>query len=165
MFTALIALHVITAITLVLIVLLQSGKGAELGAAFGGMGQATSGPGQSTFITKFTTGLAVVFMITSMTLAFLSSDRPDESILTALIRFYDDPMQKIATRYLEVALGQLQEQQGQLLEQMRKLLESPVDLASRLARQNLEWMSRLQQDFLAALQPGTRPGEADEEPQ
>ncbi|MDH5751888.1 MAG: preprotein translocase subunit SecG [Deltaproteobacteria bacterium] len=83
MFTALIALHVITAITLVLIVLLQSGKGAELGAAFGGMGQATSGPGQSTFITKFTTGLAVVFMITSMTLAFLSSDRPDESILTA----------------------------------------------------------------------------------
>ena len=68
----------------------------------------------------------------------------NESILTALIRFYDDPMQKIATRYLEVALGQLQEQQGQLLEQMRKLLESPVDLASRLARQNLEWMSRLQ---------------------
>lgn len=89
----------------------------------------------------------------------------NESILTALIRFYDHPMQKIATRYLEVALGQLQEQQGQLLEQMRKLLESPVDLASRLARQNLECMSRLQQDFLAALQPGTRPGEADEEPQ
>ena len=89
----------------------------------------------------------------------------NESILAALIRFYDDPMQKIATRYLEVALGQLQEQQGQLLEQMRKLLESPVDLASRLARQNLDWMSRLQQDFLSALQPGARPGEADEEPQ
>lgn len=86
----------------------------------------------------------------------------NESILTALIRFYDHPMQKIATRYLEVALGQLQEQQGQLLEQMRNLLESPVDLASRLAHQNLAWMSRLQKDFLAALQPGSKPG--DEEP-
>ena len=81
----------------------------------------------------------------------------NEAILTGLIRFYDHPMQKIATRYLEAALGQLQEQQGQLLEQMRNLLESPVDLASRLARQNLEWMSRLQKDFLAVLQPGKEP--------
>jgi len=80
----------------------------------------------------------------------------NEAILTALVRFYDHPMQKIATRYVEAALGQLQEQQGQLLEQMRNLLESPVDLASRLARQNLEWMSRLQKDFLAALQPPTK---------
>ena len=85
----------------------------------------------------------------------------NEAILTGLIRFYDHPMQKIATRYLEAALGQLQEQQGQLLEQMRNLLESPVDLASRLARQNLEWMSRLQKDFLAVLQPGKGP--ADDE--
>ena len=87
----------------------------------------------------------------------------NEAILTALIRFYDHPMQKIATRYLEAALGQLQEQQGQLLEQMRSLMESPVDLASRLARQNLEWMSRLQRDFLAALQPGgKRPGDDED---
>jgi polyhydroxyalkanoate synthesis repressor PhaR len=85
----------------------------------------------------------------------------NEAILTALIRFYDHPMQKIATRYLEAALGQLQEQQGQLLEQMRNLLESPVDLASRLARQNLEWMSRLQKDFLAVLQPAKEPEEDD----
>lgn len=85
----------------------------------------------------------------------------NEAILTALIRFYDHPMQKIATRYLEAALGQLQEQQGQLLEQMRSLMESPVELASRLARQNLEWMSRLQKDFLAALQPGTKSSDKD----
>jgi len=85
----------------------------------------------------------------------------NEAILTGLIRFYDHPMQKIATRYLEAALWQLQEQQGQLLEQMRSLLESPVDLASRLARQNLEWMSRLQKDFLAVLQPATKSKDED----
>jgi len=77
----------------------------------------------------------------------------NEAILTALIRFYDHPMQKMATHYLEATLGQLQEQQAQLLEQLRSMLESPTDLAARLARQNLEWMSRLQKDFLAALQP------------
>jgi len=83
----------------------------------------------------------------------------NETILTALIRFYDHPMQKMATRYLEATLGQLQEQQAQLLEQMRSMLESPADLAARLARQNLEWMSRLQQDFLAALQPPKKPSD------
>lgn len=84
----------------------------------------------------------------------------NEAILTALIRFYGHPMQQVATRYLEAALGQLQEQQRQLLAQMRDLLESPVDLAGRLARQNLEWMSELQKSFLAALRPGA---EAEDE--
>lgn len=86
----------------------------------------------------------------------------NETILTALIRFYDHPMQKIATRYLEVALGQLQEQQRQLLEQMRGLLESPADLAGRLARQNLEWMSQMQKTFLAGLKPAEDPEDGDE---
>ena len=81
----------------------------------------------------------------------------NETILTALIRFYGHPMQQVATGYLEAALGQLQEQQRQLLEQMKELLESPVDLASRLARQNLQWLSEMQQSFLASLQPDTKP--------
>ena len=75
----------------------------------------------------------------------------NETILTALIRFYDHPLQKIATRYLELALGRLQEQQQQLLQQMRNLMESPTDLAASLARQNLEWISQLQKSFLNAL--------------
>lgn len=88
----------------------------------------------------------------------------NETILTALIRFYDHPMQKIATRYLEAALGQLQDQQRQLLDQMHAMLESPVDVASRLARQNLEWMSEMQKHVLASLGRGARPGDrtADE---
>ncbi len=52
MFVALVIVHVVVAVSLVLIVLLQTGRGAELGAAFGGLGQATYGRGQSTFISK-----------------------------------------------------------------------------------------------------------------
>jgi preprotein translocase subunit SecG len=82
MIYALITVHVLVAFSLVLIVLLQTGRGAELGAAFGGMGQATYGRSQSTFISKFTTGLAVVFMATSLSLAFLSTEHQTESILS-----------------------------------------------------------------------------------
>jgi preprotein translocase subunit SecG len=81
MFIALIVLHVLTSIILVLVVLLQSGRGAELGAAFGGIGQSTFGRGQSTFISKLTTVLAVVFMATSLSLSLIASERPSQSIL------------------------------------------------------------------------------------
>ena len=81
MFIALIVLHVLTSIVLVLVVLLQSGRGAELGAAFGGIGQSTFGRGQSTFISKLTTVLAVVFMATSLTLSLIAGERPSQSVL------------------------------------------------------------------------------------
>ena len=45
----------------------------------------------------------------------------NEAILTALIRFYDHPMQKLASGYLETALGQLQDQRAKLSEQMQGL--------------------------------------------
>ena len=76
-----------------------------------------------------------------------------QAVLTGLIRFYDHPLQKLATRYLEGALTQLQEQQRTLYEQMQGLAAAPAELGARLARQNLEWMQQLQQGFLAALQP------------
>ena len=81
MFYALLIVHVLASIFLVFIVLLQTGRGAELGAAFGGMGQTTFGRGQATFITKFTTAIAVVFMSTSLSLAFISSEQPTQSVL------------------------------------------------------------------------------------
>ncbi|MEE8396301.1 MAG: preprotein translocase subunit SecG [bacterium] len=83
MFYAGLTLHILVAVLLVLIVLLQSGRGAELGAAFGGTGQATYGRGQSTFISKVTTGIAVIFMATSLTLAFMTTERPTSSVLPA----------------------------------------------------------------------------------
>jgi preprotein translocase subunit SecG len=81
MFIALVVLHILTSIVLVLVVLLQSGRGAELGAAFGGVGQSTFGRTQATFISKLTTVLAVVFMATSLSLSLIAGERPSQSLL------------------------------------------------------------------------------------
>ena len=74
MLTIITILHVLVCIALVLIVLLQAGKGAELGAAFGGASQTIFGSaGAMGFLSKLTTVAAVIFMITSLLLAFASS--------------------------------------------------------------------------------------------
>ena len=66
-------LHVTVSLTLIAIILLQSGKGAEMGASFGAGGsQSVFGAGGgSTFMSKMTTGAAIIFMLTSLTLAYL----------------------------------------------------------------------------------------------
>ena len=71
----LIVIHVIVCVALIMIVLLQTGKGADMGAAFGGGGSQTlfGSTGASTFLSKLTTVAAVIFMITSFTLALNSS--------------------------------------------------------------------------------------------
>lgn len=66
--------HVLVCFLLVLIVLIQKGKGASMGAVFGGSSQTifgSSGPG--TFLGKITTVIALVFMITSLYLAYFST--------------------------------------------------------------------------------------------
>lgn len=69
-------IHVIVCIFLITVVLLQGGKGAELGAAFGGSSQTLFGSrGAATFLSKITTIAAIVFMITSLTLAVITSKR------------------------------------------------------------------------------------------
>jgi len=69
-----VTIHVIVSIALILIVLLQTGKGANMGAVFGGAGsQALFGnTGAATFLGKMTTVAAVIFMITSLSLAYIS---------------------------------------------------------------------------------------------
>jgi len=84
----------------------------------------------------------------------------NEAILISLIRFYDHPMQKLASSYLETALNQLQDQRAKLSDRMQDLMESPVDLVSELTRQNLDWLTHLQQSFIATLRPA-KPGEPD----
>jgi len=67
-----------------MIVLLQTGKGADMGAAFGGGGSQTlfGSTGASTFLSKATTVAAIVFMLTSLILAYMSShQRPTGSIM------------------------------------------------------------------------------------
>jgi preprotein translocase subunit SecG len=76
MYTVLIVLHLIVCVFLIFIVLIQSSKGAELGAAFGGSNQTLFGSrGAATFMNKLTTGTAVAFMLTSLFLAILSFER------------------------------------------------------------------------------------------
>jgi preprotein translocase subunit SecG len=80
----LIFIHVIVCIALIMIVLLQTGKGGDMGAAFGGgSSQSLFGStGASTFLSKATTVAAVVFMITSLALAYMSSNQTGKSIMT-----------------------------------------------------------------------------------
>jgi preprotein translocase subunit SecG len=72
---ALTIIHVIVCFFLVVVVLLQSGKAADLAGAFGGMGSQTAfGPrGSATVLSKATTIAAAVFMITSLSLAILAT--------------------------------------------------------------------------------------------
>ncbi len=65
-------IHLVACLALIAIVLLQTGKGAEMGAAFGGASQTLfGGTGGSSFMSKLTTGAAIVFMITSLLLSYM----------------------------------------------------------------------------------------------
>lgn len=68
-------LHVMVSIVLIVVVLLQHGKGADIGAVFGGGASSTvfGSRGAGNFLTKLTTGSALLFMVTSMSLAYLSN--------------------------------------------------------------------------------------------
>ena len=81
--TALIVLHLVICIALIMIVLLQTGKGSEIGAVFGSSSQTLFGStGGSTFFGKLTAGVAVFFMITSLILAGRSSRVASESVMS-----------------------------------------------------------------------------------
>src|SRR5256712_6979680 len=68
-------IHVLVCVFLIVVVLLQSGKAADLAGAFGGMGSQTAfGPrGSATLLSKATTGSAILFMITSLSLSIMAT--------------------------------------------------------------------------------------------
>ena len=81
----LITVHVFVAFVLILVVLLQSGKGAGLGAGFGGSSQSVFGArGPQSFLGKFTTAAAIIFMVTSLTLSMLSSSVGHSTVVDAI---------------------------------------------------------------------------------
>ena len=92
----LVIIHVIVCIALIMIVLLQTGKGADLGAAFGGGSSQTlfGSSGASTFLSKATTIAAVVFMITSLILAYKSSRTTGDSIMSDAQAPVEAPLQE-----------------------------------------------------------------------
>ncbi len=81
-------IHILAAVTLVAFVLLQQGKGAEMGAAFGSGASATvfGATGSASFLSRTTAIMATLFFITSLTLAYFSSgvNRRSESAVTAV---------------------------------------------------------------------------------
>ena len=74
MTTILIIVHVLVAVLLIGVVLIQRGQGADMGVSFGGGGAQTlfGSRGSGSFLGKVTGGLAATFMVTSLTLAFFS---------------------------------------------------------------------------------------------
>jgi preprotein translocase subunit SecG len=75
MYYLLLGIHILVCIFLIIVVLLQSGKAADLAGAFGGMGSQTAfGPrGSATLLSKATTISAVLFMITSLSLSIMAT--------------------------------------------------------------------------------------------
>jgi preprotein translocase subunit SecG len=86
MYGAIVFVHIIVCIGLILVVLFQAGKGAGLGNLFGGGGgdQLFSAPSGSAFIKKVTTGMAVVFVLTSLTLTVITTRRSQRSLMEQL---------------------------------------------------------------------------------
>ena len=75
LYIAILLVHILVCIFLIIVVLLQSGKAADLAGAFGGMGSQTAfGPrGSATLLSKATTVSAVLFMLTSLSLSIIAS--------------------------------------------------------------------------------------------
>jgi preprotein translocase subunit SecG len=85
MITLLTVVHVAVCLFLIVIVLLQHGKGADAGATFGGSGQSLFGTeGPLPLLNKITTTVAIVFMLTSVALAYFSSSKSTGSVMSGL---------------------------------------------------------------------------------
>ena len=79
------AIHVLACLFLIVVVLLQTGKGADMGAVFGGGSQTLFGSsGAGNFLTKLTTGTAIAFMMTSLILTWGASRTPVSNLLERL---------------------------------------------------------------------------------
>jgi preprotein translocase subunit SecG len=82
MVTILTIIHILVCVFLVSIVLLQHGKGADIGATFGGGGESLFGTeGPVPIMNKITTGVAVLFMVTSISLAYISAHSTTSSVM------------------------------------------------------------------------------------
>jgi preprotein translocase subunit SecG len=84
--TIITVLHVLAAFSLILTVLLQAGKGAAMGSGLGGGSSQTmfGSSGAGNFLTKLTTGIAILFMVTSLTLATFSNKNKSSSVIESV---------------------------------------------------------------------------------
>ena len=106
----LIIIHVLACIALIMIVLLQTGKGADMGAAFGGGSSQTlfGSSGAGTFFGKATTAIAIIFMVTSLSLAYMSTNHEGSSVMTDVAAPVEQNMPQDATPAVPAEAGQEQ---------------------------------------------------------
>jgi preprotein translocase subunit SecG len=96
MITLLTVIHVAVCLFLIVIVLLQHGKGADAGATFGGSSQSLFGTeGPLPLLNKITTTVAIVFMLTSVALAYFSSSKSTGSVMSELSKPKASAVQKV----------------------------------------------------------------------
>ena len=82
----LIALHIIVSVALIVIVLLQMGKGAQAGASFGAGGsQAMFGSTAGNFMSKVTAAAAIIFMLTSLSLAYFYGSPDSQTVMPGTV--------------------------------------------------------------------------------
>ncbi len=81
--TILVVFHIFLAIGLVGLILIQHGKGADMGAAFGSGASGTvfGAKGSASFLTRLTAGLATLFFVTSMVMAYFAAQRDDGRVI------------------------------------------------------------------------------------
>ncbi len=84
MYTLVVTIHIIVCIILVLTVLLQQGKGAEVGAVFGSSEAMFGSAGPASALNKLTTVVAIIFMITSLGLTYLAAHRTGSSVMESV---------------------------------------------------------------------------------
>jgi preprotein translocase subunit SecG len=123
--TLLIVLHVVVCLFLIGIVLLQHGKGADIGATFGGSSQSLFGSeGPLPLLNKITTAAAIIFMLTSVVLAYISSHTGTDSVMSELAKPQPVQVDKSATKENTEQAKPAKEPTGQIVP--AKEAEAPV---------------------------------------
>ncbi len=86
--TILVVFHLFLAIGLIGLILIQHGKGADMGAAFGSGASGTvfGSKGSASFLTRLTAGLATLFFLTSMAMAYFATQRDDGSVVLDVLQ-------------------------------------------------------------------------------
>lgn len=122
--TVVIVVHLLMALALVGLVLLQQGKGAEAGASFGAGASGTvfGSQGSATFLSRFTGMLAAVFFATSLGLAYFASQKaeqvgqiglPDPAVLESPKKIVDEDVPVLNERAAPAELEDVPEVPGQ----------------------------------------------------
>lgn len=106
MTTLITLIHVVTGIALILIVLLQTGRGADMGVAFGGSSQTLFGSaGPASFLGKLTAICAFLFIVTSLSLTYLSTKQHSQTVFSESKEVFTPPSEAEKTLPAEESNG------------------------------------------------------------